>query len=150
MPEHTDQQGENAGILVIAVLCVASSYLRNEEGPAREVPDTIQFWMGADCVWRIRTYAADHDIHIYSMGPFQGEFDNVWQPCVDHIEKHYGDIYTSLQVIAFPDCSNNKDIESRLIRGGLDGALEVAPAGFAFYNPDRAKYRSQSTPVIEQ
>ena len=30
-------------------------------------PDTIQWWFSSDRCWRIRTYAADHDVRAYSI-----------------------------------------------------------------------------------
>ena len=33
-----------------------------------------------------------------------------------------------------------------LAEHGLKGSLEVSKSGIAFYNPDRTKYRTQSTP----
>ena len=58
------------GILVLAVLTIKSSYSQNVElavTDADDVPDTVQWWLGAGGCWRLRTYAIDHDIHTYKI-----------------------------------------------------------------------------------
>jgi hypothetical protein len=55
--------------LVLAILTTESSYAQNVERAATAVPDTIQFWLTPEKQWRIRTYAIDHDIHVYGVGP---------------------------------------------------------------------------------
>lgn len=148
MAKREARELDNAGWLVVAILASESSYLNNTEELARAVPDTVQFWLGQDSTWRIRTYATDHDIHIYSMDGLPGENpEDRTRPYVEHIEKHYGDIYNSLFALPFHDYTDTKQNEKVLTRAGLDGQLEVASAGFAFYNPDREKYRTQSTPL---
>lgn len=54
-------------ILIVGLLIIQSSFIENYEKEAENVPDTVQFWLTNESAWRIRTYAPDHDIHIYSM-----------------------------------------------------------------------------------
>jgi hypothetical protein len=106
-------------VLILALLTTESSYKSEIERPAATVPDTAQFWFGASNPWRICTFAIDHDIHIYSLG-------------------------ASAQSSSMRP--NDAEVLEVLAKHKLPGSLEVTPAGFAFYNPDRAKYKTQSEP----
>ena len=56
--------------LIVGRLTVQSSYLRNEETAATpDRFDTVQWWLGGPRGWRIRTYAADLDIHLHRFDP---------------------------------------------------------------------------------
>jgi hypothetical protein len=127
--------------LVLAVLSVQSSYRENTEKPAGRVPDTVQWWISAEATWRIKTFAMDHDIHIHQIpstfGPDQA---------ISNTRKHYGDVIHSLHVLRFPDYTNERSVREVLKSADLATNLEVAPQGFAFWNPDHAKYRTQSQP----
>jgi hypothetical protein len=130
----------NELILVIALLSTESSYKSEIERPATAVEDTIQFSIGAK-PWRIRTYAIDHDIHIYSIG---GTLNA--SGAVAHIDRNYLDILKRRYTLKFKDPKDPVEVARVLASVDLRGTLEVAPAGFAFYNPDRQKYHTQSTP----
>src|SRR5690242_5713321 len=56
--------------LFVARLTIRSSYVRNVEQPADDVFDTIQLYMpdAGPAVFRIRTFAVDHDIHVHRFG----------------------------------------------------------------------------------
>ena len=133
-------------ILVIAILTTESSYKSEIEHTATIVADTIQYWFGAESPRRIRTYAIDHDIHIYSLGDREDGSPFIPSEAEEHINKHYSDIIKNLYVIKFKDPNNATEVAQILESYNLSGLLEVAPAGFAFYNPDRAKYKTQSQP----
>jgi uncharacterized protein YndB with AHSA1/START domain len=128
--------------LVVAILSIESSYARNLEQPAQSVPDTVQFWFAPDSQWRVRTYALDHDIHVHSMPGKR--LDTDWAR--SHIERHYSDVHPRIIVLSFRDPHDSKEVQSLLSQHGLTGKLEVAPQGFAFYNPDGATYRTESEP----
>jgi hypothetical protein len=132
--------------LVVALLSVQSSYAKEVEIPAAGIPDTIQFWLAPDSQWRVRTYAIDHDIHVYALGDDTEEKKISADFAVAHIKKHYSDVTASLVVLSFADPKDQKEVERVLAEHGLKGSLEVSKSGIAFYNPDRAKYRSQTTP----
>jgi hypothetical protein len=133
------------GVLVLAILNVKSSYLHSTEEPvkARDVPDTLQWWIAADQVWRIKTFAADHDIHVYSTGAVKADPVALAQA---NNRKHYGDVIQSEHVLTFEDCTDPEAVAEVLAAAGIGSELEVAPAGFVFWKPDDAEYRSQSRP----
>ena len=132
--------------LVFALLTVQSSYAQEREIPATGVPDTVQFWLTPDSQWRVRTYAIDHDIHVYEVGAESEEKKFTAESAAEHIKKHYGDVTASLLTLTFKDPKDQKEVDRVLAEHGLKGALEVSKSGIAFYNPDRARYRTQSTP----
>ena len=134
------------GTLVVGVLKIESSYARNSERPTRRVHDTVQMWIGPDSAWRIRTYAIDHDIHVYSLGHPKHMKRAPTDFARDHIKKHYGDVLFSIVVLRFDDASNALSSRRVLSSQGLDGTLEVAKSGFAFWNPDDGVYETKSEP----
>lgn len=134
------------GTLVIGILTIESSYKQNTEGPSRGVPDTIQFWIGPDSAWRIRTYATDHDIHPHSLGDLGKIKVRPTEFVRDHIKKHYGDVLASTVVLELPDASDTNAVQKLLKQHKLKGSLEVAQVGFTFWNPDDGHYKSQTTP----
>ena len=133
-------------ILVLAILTTESSYKSEIEQPATIVADTIQFWLGSEASRRIRTYAIDHDIHIYSLSNREDGSAFLLSDAEKHIQKHYSNIIKKIYIIKFKDPNNSAEVAQVLESNNLNGSLEVAPAGFSFYNPDRAKYKTQSQP----
>lgn len=135
------------GTLIIGILTIESSYAQNTERPSRGVPDTLQFWIGPDSAWRIRTYATDHDIHPHSLGDLGKLKDRPTEFARDHIKKHYGDVLASMVVLEFPDINDTDAVRKGLTELKLKGSLEVAKkSGFAFWNPDDGHYKSQTPP----
>ncbi len=132
--------------LIFALLTIQSSYAREVEQPASGVPDTVQFWITPNSQWRVRTYAMDHDIHVYSLEAAPDKEKVTPEFAVEHIKKHYADVTASLVEITFNDPTDTKEVERVLAEHRLTGSLEVSKSGVAFYNPDGAKYRSQTTP----
>ena len=128
--------------LILAVLTVESSYLQEIERPAKDVPDTVQFWFTPDSQWRIKTFAIDHDIHVYRIGAprLTAEF------ATNNIKKSYGDVTASVLVLEFPDPENKADVERILKEHKLKGKLEAVKEGYYFYNPDDGDYRTKSKP----
>jgi hypothetical protein len=132
----------HAFTLILAVLTVESSYLQVVERPARNVPDTVQFWFAPDSQWRIKTFAIDHDIHVYRVGPprLTAEFAN------NNIRKSYGEVTANVLVLEFPDPENKADVERILKEHKLKGKLEAVKDGYYFYNPAGGDYRTKSKP----
>lgn len=131
--------------LVLALLTTESSYSQEVERPASTVADTIQFWLGSESQWRIRTYAVDHDIHIYNLGsPKEKGFSSA--SAIEHINKHYEGIIAKTITLQFSNPNDPKEVQAVLAKHNLKGALEVAKAGFAFYNSDNEKYKTISAP----
>lgn len=134
------------GTLLLAVLKVKSSYLQEVEQPldeATDVPDTLQWWIGTDSAWRIKSFAIDHDIHTYSIEKGGPEVVELAQA---NNRKHYGDVIDAQHVVEFQDCSNATEVQQAFGRLGLAPRLEVAEGLFAFWKPDDARYRTKSQP----
>ncbi|MBK9394134.1 MAG: hypothetical protein IPN40_09690 [Uliginosibacterium sp.] len=56
-------------VLVVFFLSIQSSYSENSEMAATEAAfDTVQFYAANGINWRIKTYAKDQDVHIWSLG----------------------------------------------------------------------------------
>jgi hypothetical protein len=141
------------GTLVLAILNVKSSYLREVEelvsGPL-DVPDTVQWWIAADAAWRIKTFALDHDIHTHSIGVPKADLIRVAE---DNTAKHYGDVINVRHLLHFVDVTNADEVAGVLRSADLAPRLEVAPGRFAFWKPDDAEYHTQSEPkkrAVEQ
>jgi hypothetical protein len=136
------------GTLVLAVLGVKSSYVRATEepldGPA-DVPDTLQWWISPDQVWRIKTFALDHDIHVHSVGRLA--FSEAIALARTNNKKHYGDVVRAEYVLEFSDCEERRTVTAILRGAGLPPHLEVASGRFAFWKPDEATYETQSRPA---
>ena len=87
------------GILFLAVLTVKSSYSRDIELSVEglnDVPDTLQWWFGANGCWRIHTYALDHDIHAYQIG---NSPQTTLELAKQNNQKNYGDVIAAQHVI---------------------------------------------------
>ena len=134
------------GTLLLAILTIRISYIRETEealSDPSDVPDTLQWWISPDSVWRIRTYAVDHDIHTHEV---TGIKSDVLQLAYKNNEKHYSDIIAAQHEINFVDCTDQSEVKKALAQVGLDPRLEVAAGRFAFWKPDDARYFTQSTP----
>jgi hypothetical protein len=133
------------GTLVLIILTVQSSYLRDLTQSVltdTDVPDTIQWWIGHENSWRIRTYALDHDIHTHLVETT----DNVAQFALSSAREHYGDVLSAQHVIQLTDVLDSQATEAAFAAAGLSPRLEVASGRFAFWKPDDARYFTQSEP----
>ena len=135
-----------AFVLVLAILTMESSYSQGIERPAAKVPNTIQFWLAPSGQWRIRTYAIDHDIHLYTLGPRADGSPFMSDEAVAHTRKHYADITSSVIVLALHDPNDKEEVRRVLAEHKLTGTLEIGKNGVEFYNPDNGEYRSRSKP----
>jgi hypothetical protein len=140
------------GVLLLAVLTVRSSYSRNVEICLEDpegVPDTLQWWFGSSGCWRIRTYAIDHDIHVFQIG-------NSPQTTLEMAKrnnlKNYGDLINVQHAIHFVDCANRLEREAEFGRVGLAPRLEIdnERARFVFWKPDDEVYSTKSAPGQEK
>jgi len=133
------------GTLVLQVLNIRSSFLRDQSEPAGDVPDTVQFWVTSDSAWRIRTYAIDHDIHVYQLGYKEIPGDPVeWLR--EDSRKHFETEIAAEHTFAFEEVQDEAEVKWVFEAVGLAPRLEVADIGFCFWKPDEANYRTQSTP----
>ena len=133
-------------VLVIALLAVESSYSENLERPTQGTPDSVQFWFTPDRDWRIKTFAIDHDIHVHVIREDERERQFGPTDAAANTQKHYGDVIKRIITLEFTDPSNADEVQRTLAANGLTGTLEIGNSGVAFYNPDRASYKSQSKP----
>jgi hypothetical protein len=122
---------------------VRSSYAQNVEQPAVEGFDTVQFYLPGDCdaIYRIRTFAVDHDIHVHRIG----------LPAVQpegfvgaHLDRVYGEVLARVDTVALRHLSTQDLVDAGLTSGELE---MVADSGYAFWNPDGAPYRTKSEPA---
>jgi hypothetical protein len=134
------------GILLLNILSIQSSYKENFEETIEQpdaVPDTLQWWISEAGVWRIRTYAIDHDIHPYSVG---GEWRKVLPVAKANNLKHYGDVTAAEYEISLLDCTDPALIANAFRVVDLVPRLEVSADRFVFWKPDEAEYMTQSEP----
>jgi len=129
-------------VLVIFFLSVQSSYSGNSELPATDnVFDTVQFYASEGMAWRIKTYAQDQDVHIWSLGPNVADIVSLARA---NTEKHYADVLAEGYVI-----ETDKGLEGvrrELEKRGLDPNLELPPSGAVFWAPAGTRYRTKSAP----
>jgi len=134
------------GTLVLAVLNVKSSYLRDVEKSLEgedDIPDTLQWWIGPENAWRIKTFALDHDIHVYSVGPGSAELVELTQ---ENNAKHYGEVIACQHILAFKDCEDAKEVRRVFKKTGLSPRLEVATGRFAFLEAGRREVQDTVQP----
>jgi hypothetical protein len=128
--------------LVVFFLSVQSSYSGNTEVAATEEAfDTVQFYGGNGTNWRIKTYAQDQDVHIWSLG---SNVSDLVAMARANSEKHYGDVLTEGYVIETED--GLEGVRQELENRGLVPNLELPPSGAVFWAPPGTRYRSKSAP----
>ncbi len=131
--------------LIVAILTIESSYIEETERPAASVADTVQFCFLLDSQWRIKTFATDHDIHVHQLSK-AGENRITEEFAKSNIQKSYGDVTSRVEHLSLIDPADIKEVEKVLSAHGLKGTIELAKAGFCFYNPDKGDYRTKSKP----
>jgi hypothetical protein len=102
--------------LVVALLTVRSSYLENTEEPHEGVPDTVEFWFTPDDDWRIKTFAIDHDIHVYQIRSKGSERKVDSEFAVANIHKNYGDVVDRIAVVDVDDPADEAAASAALSR----------------------------------
>jgi hypothetical protein len=129
-------------VLVIFFLSVQSSYSGNTEVAATPISfDTVQFYASNGSAWRIKTYARDEDVHIWSIG---SNVDDIINLAKENTAKHYGDVLAEGYVIETSD--GLEGVKRELFSRGLDDHLERLPSGAVFWSPLGTRYRSKSVP----
>jgi hypothetical protein len=121
--------------LLVSRLTVRSSYVRDVELPAGDLFDTIQYYVpdNGPSVFRVRTFAVDHDIHVHRFGSAG------WT--IAGLRAH---IRGRVDLVPLP----HLDTRDLVAAGIRTGALEVAAdLGFAFWNPDGGRYRTRAEPI---
>ena len=129
-------------VLVIFFLSVQSSYSGNSEVEATEEAfDTVQFYASDGMNWRIKTYAQDEDVHIWSLGP---DIPDIVALARANTEKNYGDVLTEGYIIETHQ--GLEGVRRELEKRGLEPNLELPPSGAVFWAPEGTRYRSKSAP----
>ncbi len=132
-----------AATLLVARLSIQSSYAENAEYEAEGNDfDTIQWWLGEDESWRIKTYAVDSDIHTHLIaGPVAVSV------ATENTRKHYGDVIAEEYVVEFANHLDQTEVQEKMAKLGGKAALEISPdKRFAFWNVDGRRYSTKTTP----
>ena len=128
--------------LVLFFLTIQSSYLDNSETDASEgVFDTIQFLATDEGAWRIKTYATDEDVHVWSIGTSIKDIETLAR---QNTEKHYGDVLAETYVIETSE--GVEGLRHELRARGLTDNLEISKSGFLLWAPEATDYKTRSTP----
>jgi hypothetical protein len=133
----------NGSTLLVYFLSVESSYAQNVERAATSAQDTVQFLLAAGSAWRIKTFAIDSDVHIWSLGPM----DQVSFEALAHSNtaKNYGDV---LQRTVY--LKGSPDLQSLTLaaaNAGIGGFIEVDSTGtHGFWAPVAGAYQTRTTP----
>lgn len=140
-------EGTNSrsGTLLVYVLSVQSSYAQNVEKPAAEHFDSLQWWIGDEGAWRIKTYAIDADIHPQRLGT-NAPPDGWITLAKENTKKNYGDVISRLVEIQVPSGLSTNEIKALFVKHGLTSRFDWVPAGYLLWLPDERKYRSQTEP----
>jgi hypothetical protein len=133
-------------VLLVIFLIVQSSYSLNIERPSQGVSDTVQFWFTPHSDWRVRTFAIDHDIHVHQIREEHSDRLFGTDQAIDSTLKNYQDVIDRYVLIHLKNPIDATEVARALAFHELSGEIEQSPSGLAFYNPDKAKYWSQSAP----
>lgn len=130
-------------VLVIYLLSIQSSYAEDAEAPADEDAfDTVQFFIGPENAWRIRTFSIDEDVHVYSLGPTQPRTLDTVRAST---EKNYGDVIAASHVFTSDD--GIAGLKKELATSALGASVEESTRhGFIFWVPEGTQYRTRTTP----
>lgn len=128
--------------LVLFFLSIQSSYINDEETEATDDAfDTIQFVKTDKGAWRIKTFATDEDVHLWSL---ESEEDFV-DLAVDSTNNHYGDVIDEAFVIESED--GIEGLRKELKKQGLPDNLQISPKGPLFWAPPGSQYKPKSQPA---
>jgi len=128
--------------LVVFFLTVKSSYSADTEEPATAGAfDTVQFFESETGSWRIKTYAMDQDVHVWSLG---SKVEDIVSLARSNTEKHYGDVLSEGYILETD--TGIDGLRDELAERGLSTHLEISDAGFAFWAPEGTQYTTKSKP----
>lgn len=137
-----------AAHLIVGVLNVRSSYRSGMEQPLAkgEAPDTVQWCVSDDgTAWRLRSYAFDHDLHALLCGiagDSASPAGEMVKEIADEMREQYGAMLKSVHTVELP-AFEKKACAQALRRAGLKPSIDMAPSGFAFWNPDGQPYETE-------
>ncbi|WP_432837870.1 hypothetical protein [Dactylosporangium sp. CA-092794] len=132
--------------LLIAKLTVRSSYVLDSERPADGRFDTMQFYLPDDglAVFRIRTFALDHDIHVQRLTPPNGTLEDRVAMLRAHLDRTVGPVLAAVTFVSAPDLSRQDLVAAGIVNGDLHVATEPT---FAFWNPGGGQYHTRAAPI---
>jgi hypothetical protein len=123
-------------------LSIQSSYPRNTEIPASPTAfDTIQFYASGESAWRVKTFAQDEDVHVWSIGAGAGDLVDLAR---ENTAQHYGDVMVKEYLIETDD--GIEGVRRELVNLGLADHLEFPRSGAVFWTPAGSSYRTKSSP----
>ncbi len=129
-------------VLVLFLLSIKSSYVNDDESEATDEQfDTIQFVQTDKGTWRIKTFAVDEDVHLWSIEAA----DDIVELAVENTNKHYGDVIDEAFVIESED--GIEGLRKGLEKQGLSTHLEISPRGPLFWAPPGTQYKTKSSPA---
>ncbi len=129
-------------ILLVFFLNIKSSYLQNTEEPSSVPADTIQFLLINGQAWRVKTFALDHDVHVWSIGPMDKA--RLEELAISNTKKTYGDVLSHyVRVVTQSDLDSLEPVAKREIGGAIEIAKDKS---FAFWVPTAGQYKTQSSP----
>jgi hypothetical protein len=128
--------------LILFLLSIRSSYLNDEESEATdELFDTIQFVQTDKGTWRIKTFADDEDVHLWSIETS----DDIVELAIENTNKHYGDVIEEAFIIETD--GGIEGLRKELAKQGLSNHLEISPKGPLFWAPPGTSYSPKSSPA---
>lgn len=133
--------------LIIFKLKVTSSYNQNIERPAEKKSfDTLQFFVQDTTIYRIKTFAMDHDVHIHLVNLRDRTVAQTIDFLITSTHTHYGDVIDKAVFLEIKDRNDQKGIQSLLKKEGLTPYISIRP-DFIFWSPDNKEYKTQSNPL---
>lgn len=129
--------------LILFLLGIESSYIENVEYDAEGEGDTVQFVLIGDEAWRIKTYAMDHDVHIWNIGKMDAlELKKI---AIENTEKNYGDVIKRRVEVT---CQNGiEELKRKLEERGLQTYLEIPKSNaYLFWVSEPDRYETKSKP----
>jgi hypothetical protein len=124
-------------------LTIQSSYAHNVEFAAvGDRFDSVQWWFAETEAWRVKTFAADLDLHPHHIrGPITEQI------AIETTLKNYGDVIAERFAVHFEDPFDTAEVERVLAGRGGAAALENVPDRFSFWNPAQLEFRSKTEPA---
>lgn len=130
--------------LLVYRLAIQSSYVNNTEAEADEEHfDTVQWWVTPDGAWRIRTFAADNDVHLHHVDS-PTEVGILRQAT----QRNYREVIDEEFRVDLPSVQDAGAVAAAMREFGGAEALEIDRNGarFAFWNPLRLSFATLSQP----
>ncbi|MBL9200433.1 MAG: hypothetical protein JNL39_07995 [Opitutaceae bacterium] len=134
-----------AGTLIIFRLTVESSYAQGIERPASKRFDTVQWWIGPNGAWRIKTYAIDSDIHPYRLET-KAPAEELQQLALTNTQKTYGDVVGKKHIVKIPPDASLETVRRLLRDEGLRDSAEWVTPGYLLWLPDDSRYTTRTKP----